>query len=467
MQRHPEHRAILAAFGRQAPPSSGDDPVHWSARVGAQLSDAIACVLSEEVDAAQAAIFARRVESVRHLLDDLKLSHLRVALEARVVEMLHADPPRALRVRAAADFYYSQAARIHHQRRTPARSLEELVGRAMWTPVPGSDRLHHAVLKEANGPAGPLVVNLLRGTTTVRAVDLRSDPRSFVDAVVARGAVAAVSGGFFLYSEPDIVAPLHRRMPVGLLRSDGHTLSPPALRRSCLLGGDRPSIRRVGPVGWTVRCGDWSARVTACNAPGRCALYNRAHGRRAPRPGLRIAGTQALGVSDEIDLLGGVLVMDHPPQLRGAVSWDPPAELACSEAMAGGPMLVGEGPLLDLCAEDFAKSAPPVTFSQDETYDQNLLPRMAVGLDDHGRLVFAAIEGRDFARAPGFTLAMTADLMRALGCVQAMNLDGGSSKRMVVGGRLVDLSTTEVRGMSSSSGPAPTRRVVSALLLHA
>ena len=113
-----------------------------------------------------------------------------------------------------------------------------------------------------------------------------------------------------------------------------------------------------------------------------------------------------------------------------------------------------------------AGSAPPVTFSQDETYDQNLLPRMAVGLDAHNRLVFAAVEGRDFSRAPGFTLAMTADLMRALGCVQAMNLDGGSSKRMVVGGRLVDLSTTEVRGVATQPAPSAKRRVVSALLLH-
>ena len=35
---------------------------------------------------------------------------------------------------------------------------------------------------------------------------------------------------------------------------------------------------------------------------------------------------------------------------------------------------------MDLPSEDFKGSAPPVTFSQDETHDHNLLPRMGVGI---------------------------------------------------------------------------------------
>ena len=127
-------------------------------------------------------------------------------------------------------------------------------------------------------------------------------------------------------------------------------------------------------------------------------------------------------------------------------------------------MLLGPGPTLDLVHEDFAWDAPPITFSRDETYDQNLLPRMAVGLDDQNRLFLAAIDGRNFDRAPGFTLRMTADLMRALGCVRAMNLDGGSSKRMAVGSRCVDLASTEV--VSKQTEPSKKRTVVSAILLY-
>ena len=59
---------------------------------------------------------------------------------------------------------------------------------------------------------------------------------------------------------------------------------------------------------------------------------------------------------------------------------------------------------------------------------------------------------------------MTADLMRALGCVHAMNLDGGSSKRMAIGNRCVDLASTEVVGAGRT--PSKTRAVVSAILLY-
>ena len=127
-------------------------------------------------------------------------------------------------------------------------------------------------------------------------------------------------------------------------------------------------------------------------------------------------------------------------------------------------MLLSAGELcIDRDEEDFAKTAPPVTFSQDETFDQNLLPRMAAGLDEAGALYFAAIDGRNFHRAPGMTLEQTAHWMKALGCTTAMNLDGGSSKRMVIDGRVVDLSTTEVVG--NTAGATSIRPVHSAVLI--
>ena len=133
------------------------------------------------------------------------------------------------------------------------------------------------------------------------------------------------------------------------------------------------------------------------------------------------------------------------------------------EAIAGGPMLVREGAVcLDLHAEEFRGTAPPVTFSQDETFDQNLLPRMAVGEGEEG-LTFIAVDGRDFERAPGFTLGMTARFLQELGCHTAMNLDGGSSKRMVVSGRVVDLPSTEIR--AGQEGPERVRPVHTAIVV--
>jgi hypothetical protein len=133
--------------------------------------------------------------------------------------------------------------------------------------------------------------------------------------------------------------------------------------------------------------------------------------------------------------------------------------------MAGGPVLTSPaGPVRDLLQEDFTGTAPPITFSQDETYDQNLLPRMAVGLEPTGTAVFAAIDGRNLDRAPGLTLQDTANLMDALGCPLSLNLDGGSSKRMVVAGRQVDLSSTEV--VTTTPSPTRMRPVNSAILIR-
>ena len=109
-------------------------------------------------------------------------------------------------------------------------------------------------------------------------------------------------------------------------------------------------------------------------------------------------------------------------------------------------------------------TAPPVTFSRDETFDQNLLPRMAAGVDSEGDIFFAAIDGRNFYKAPGMTLEQTSQWMRALGCTRAMNLDGGSSKRMVINGRVVDYASTEVVG--SKSDKKLVRPVHSAILIY-
>jgi len=79
-------------------------------------------------------------------------------------------------------------------------------------------------------------------------------------------------------------------------------------------------------------------------------------------------------------------------------------------------------------------------------------------------LLLAAVDGRNLARAPGMTLGTTARLLRALGCTRAMNLDGGSSKRMLLDDRILDLPTTELLA-GGEPGTAPVRPVHTALLL--
>ncbi len=213
------------------------------------------------------------------------------------------------------------------------------------------------------------------------------------------------------------------------------------------------AIRRVGLDDVTVSAAGWRLRWRQ--------VVNRAVASRGPdAPSIAVVGERVVAVGRRlpVPLLGFVATFDGtvPPSLHVGTRLvygvpDVVAGHPACDGVTGGPLLLREGKaVLDMRAEDFWGSAPPITFSQDETGDQNLLARMVAGLDADGRLLVAAVDGRNVERALGMTLGETARLMAHLGCVVAMNLDGGSSKRMLLEGRIVDLPSTEiVRGESA------------------
>ncbi|MCB9692199.1 MAG: phosphodiester glycosidase family protein [Alphaproteobacteria bacterium] len=431
---------LLDAFDRRPLPVRQDT---WPALLEAcraDLPDLAARVrghLAQEVDAAQAAMFARRLTSVAGLLEELGEpvgSLFIVGLVRRVTEVLADQAPRALRVRAVVDYFYSRAA-VELHADGPGRPYAELLDAVRWADVgPG---VRHALL-DGPGPLGPLHVNLLAvRDRRLHAVDDRPTG-DLVARVRAEGAMAGVSGGFFLYSEPDIAPPCRRTDPVGLFVSAGEVVNPPVFARGALLQDPdgRVHIDRLGLPGCRFTHAGRTVEVT----PG--VAFTRADGPEAPTSGLLVVGRTVVGHGRVVPVGGFVLLgLDAP--VGATLDVDLPR--AVHTGIAGGPILVApDGPVRDLHLEDFRGSAPPITFSQDETYDQNLLPRMAAGLRDDGTLLFAAVDGRNLERAPGLTLAATAELLAAAGCTVAVNLDGGSSKRMVVGDRVVDLPSTEV-----------------------
>ncbi|MDD6565097.1 MAG: S-layer homology domain-containing protein [Clostridiales bacterium] len=54
-------------------------------------------------------------------------------------------------------------------------------------------------------------------------------------------------------------------------------------------------------------------------------------------------------------------------------------------------------------------------------------PRTAVGVKDNGNIIFYTIDGRQSGYSKGVTIASLAKRMQELGCVDAINLDGGGS----------------------------------------
>lgn len=415
--------------------------------------------LSGEVDGEQARMFGRRLASVDGALargGDASSRVLRVGLRVRLAGMLDSSRAgaRALRMRALADFYYSQLGRHLHLRRAGGGpSLARLVEGLSWrSVVPG---LSYAQLR---GPSaqGPVHINLLRAEperVRVEAHDCRGaleQGQDFLAQAAQLGAAAAVSGGFFLYSEPDIEAPSARFDPVGLLLSRGQLLSPPVFRRGAVLVDEqgRIEIGALGPEALEIELG--GARLSGAS------MVTRAQARRGPdRASVAVVGREVVACGESLAVPLNGFVLPLPPGLARAVRLGDQlrygpligaggTRLRC--AVAGGPLLrVDDQPRLDMRGEDFWGTAPPVTFSQDETGDRNLLPRLAAGRDPQGALLLAAVDGRDFERALGMSLGELGELMGLLGCVDVTNLDGGSSKRMLVEGRLVDLASTEIQ----------------------
>lgn len=96
--------------------------------------------------------------------------------------------------------------------------------------------------------------------------------------------------------------------------------------------------------------------------------------------------------------------------------------------LGAGPLLVQNNEIvLDAQAEKFSKA-----FIAEKAI------RSGICTTATGTLMIAAVHNR--AGGPGPTLAEHAQLMKNLGCVNALNLDGGSSTSLYLGGQLLDRS---------------------------
>jgi hypothetical protein len=110
------------------------------------------------------------------------------------------------------------------------------------------------------------------------------------------------------------------------------------------------------------------------------------------------------------------------------------------DLLQAGPMLVSAGASLiraDCDSEGF--SAGSSQFDSDITFGR--YPRAALGLD-RGDLIAVVSEGRADDEA-GLTMSELALAMVGLGAAEAINLDGGGSASLVVGGRLRNVPREE------------------------
>jgi hypothetical protein len=94
-------------------------------------------------------------------------------------------------------------------------------------------------------------------------------------------------------------------------------------------------------------------------------------------------------------------------------------------AIGGGPVLLQYGEIKITNNEE-------LRFGGKAINDKH--PRTAMGYTKDNKLIILVIEGRN-AQAGGATLTQEAQILKDLGCVEALNLDGGGSSCMLVNGK--------------------------------
>jgi Phosphodiester glycosidase len=101
---------------------------------------------------------------------------------------------------------------------------------------------------------------------------------------------------------------------------------------------------------------------------------------------------------------------------------------------SGAPLLLQGGHVaIDAVREGVIDPADPAF---NYSWAEQRQPRTVAGIDRHGRLILVTIDGRQPGPSEGATLSEEAALMRSLGAVDAMNLDGGGSTTMAINGTL-------------------------------
>lgn len=266
------------------------------------------------------------------------------------------------------------------------------------------------------------------------------------------GALAAINGGYFRTTG------IVRGEPVGALTIDGKVLSEPVNDRAALAVSDdgkqiRAAITHVTMKAELLADGKTVFAINGFNRPreknelivftpefhrttltfpdgveftverNRVTAINDGVGSRAiPPNGFVVSATGSAR-----DWALKYLRRASRVEIKTELKTDPQLSFKPNFLLGAGPQLIAAGKKV------FADEAARYS---DSLYRQRH-PRTAIGWRTDGKLILLTVDGRQ-KQSVGMTLDELADLMMELGCVEAMNLDGGGSTAMVVKNKIVN-----------------------------
>jgi exopolysaccharide biosynthesis protein len=288
------------------------------------------------------------------------------------------------------------------------------------------------VIGEQDGTPGDLAgISVLDGELVSEAVNGRTSllvrPNARADVATLDTALSATVDG--------------RNMLV-----DGYNREPGEIRSCGGVGGDVPTesprhdftctddseLIYFTPIfGGTTEPGP-GAEVTL-DRSGRVVAVRDERGGPIPKNGAALSATgdeaaallETADVGDRMRVSATVLEKGREVILRDRIG-----------AVNGGPLLVERGrDQITAFAEGFVRAEDPTFFYG---FGISRHPRTIAGITARGELLLVAIDGRQPGYSVGASFDEEAGVMRALGAVDAVNLDGGGSTTLVIDGELVN-----------------------------
>lgn len=95
-------------------------------------------------------------------------------------------------------------------------------------------------------------------------------------------------------------------------------------------------------------------------------------------------------------------------------------------AVGGGPVLIQNGVI-------YITNNEELKFAGNALHDKH--PRTAIGYTADDKVIILVVQGRTPGVADGVSLSQLAQLLKDLGCIEALNLDGGGSSCLLINGK--------------------------------
>lgn len=257
---------------------------------------------------------------------------------------------------------------------------------------------------------------------------------------------AAINGGFFNRNN---------QLPLGALRQDNRWLSGPILNRGAIAwnaagefkvgrltlqetlvtqNGQRLAVSQFNSaypeVGIARYTSDWGSSYTPLT--NNEILISVQNNRVVSQQTIATSGSSSVAIPTN----GYLLAVRANPAVATALgigtslstetATNPPEFGRYPQIVAAGPLLIQAGQIvLNPEAEKFSKA-----------FAVERASRSAIGQLANGTIILVAVHNR--VNGVGASLTEMAQLMQQLGAVNALNLDGGSSTTLYLGGQLID-----------------------------